>query len=189
MPGDPSTTTCNTAVMTSCTPAAGDDKKEHAVLQVMLKRTARKVVPATGLFDKLFFGDKEWAQESLDQAHYLNQIYQSFAALGYDNIILMVVNEKVVYKDTQRQPGDFATALRLALDEQVQEDFDIAFALDKGQDGKPDFAVKFKRLHATDEYPLRIEVMNDDVTTNQIAALEEQLRKHFDVEEIEKTQR
>jgi hypothetical protein len=135
MPGDPSTTTCNTAVMTSCTPAAGDDKKEHAVLQVMLKRTARKVVPATGLFDKLFFGDKEWAQESLDQAHYLNQIYQSFAALGYDNIILMVVNEKVVYKDTQRQPGDFATALRLALDEQVQEDFDIAFALDKGQDG------------------------------------------------------
>jgi hypothetical protein len=189
MPDVPSTTTCNTAVMTSCIPAANDDKKERAVLQVMLKRTARKTVPASGFLEKLFVGDHELAQEALDQAHYLNQIYLSFAALGYDNIILMVVNEKVVYKDTQRQPGDFATALRLALNERVQEDFDVAFALDKGQDGKPDFAVKFKRLHATDEYPLRIEVMNDDVTTNQIAALEEQLRKHFDVEEIQKTQR
>jgi hypothetical protein len=155
------------------------------VLQVMLKRTARKVIPADGFFEKLFFGEQEWAQEAIDQAHYLNQIYESFAALGYDNVILMVVNEKVVYKDTKRQPGDFPTALRLALNEPVQEDFDVAFALDKGQDGKPDFVVRFKRLHATDDYPLRIEVMSDGVTEHQLAALEEQLRRHFDVEEIE----
>lgn len=189
MPGDPSTTTCNTAVMTSCTPAVRDGKTEHAVLQVMLKRTARKVIPASGFFERLFLGDQERAQEALDQAHYLNQIYLSFAALGYDNVILMVVNERVVYKDTNRQPGDFATALRLALQEPVREDFDVAFALDRGLDGKPDFAVKFKRLHATDEYPPHIEVLNEDVTADQIAAIEKELRKHFDVEEIEKTER
>ncbi|KKN69367.1 hypothetical protein LCGC14_0442270 [marine sediment metagenome] len=164
---------------------AEDTETFYGSLDVNLKNTKDVEEKVKGWFKKLFVGDKKWEEEVVDQTNYLKNIYDAFSSLGYNNVLYMDLNGETIYEDNENDENDFDKAIKLALEKDVSQNYNVAISLDTTGDEEENILITMKSKHDSGAYPLTVEVIDVKEPAEMLDKIKGALEYRFEIESTE----
>ena len=128
-------------------------------LEIDLQGTKIETEEKKGWLTRIFSGKEKTTEvEDVTQLQYLEKIYAVFKELGYENVLSLSVNERIVYEDEENTDKDFETALKAAIECEIKKAYHIEISLDTTSDGEENIFINMFGKHEEGEIPLIIEV-------------------------------